>query len=111
VLAGSRDFIETHTWIAGENPVDLTGCAAHLLVGSGSDPSNRVVAISTTARAEGAITLGRGAGTVRLQLTTAAIQWLRSMASPTFALHVTFPSGIVVKLLQGNVSFHENGSL
>jgi hypothetical protein len=90
------------TWRAG-NPavaVNLTGCTARMHVRRALSASEILLSLTTE---NGRIVLGGLAGTVVLALTaaeTAAIDW----AHGVYDLEIVFGTGVVRRLLVGNVS-------
>lgn len=81
-------------------PTDLTGCTARMQVRSSID--DPVVLLSLTTE-NGGIALGGTAGTITLGLTavqTTAINWMTGV----YDLEIIFSTGLVRRLLAGNVT-------
>ena len=95
-------FVQTLTWKNGTPPVptDLTGCTARMQVRRTVDAPEILLSLTTE---NGGIVLGGTAGTITLGLTavqTAAIAWLTGV----YDLEIAFSTGLVRRLLAGNVT-------
>src|SRR2546421_629075 len=96
------DLRRTLTWKAGSPPapVDLTGCTAKLQ--ARDVLGNLKVDISTTANANGSITLGGAAGTIAVYISHAAT----ALAADDYLydLQITLANGDVRTLVNGTVT-------
>lgn len=98
----SATFIKKVTWKAGTPaiPVDLTGCTALAHIRTTAAAATILLVLST---ANGKIALGGADGTVTLTVSaaeTAAFTWLTGV----YDLYITFPHGIVRRLMGGTVT-------
>ena len=81
-------------------PTDLTGCTARMQVRRTVGDPDVLMSLTTE---NGGIALGGAAGTITLGLTalqTAAIPW----SAGVYDFELVFPSGLVRRLLAGNVT-------
>jgi hypothetical protein len=109
-LDPSRDFSETHTWVAGGSPVNLSGCSGLMVIRK--TPSNPcpVLALSTAPSAAGILVLGGTAGTIHVHMRRAALAALVGSPGASYVLSLDFPNGMRGNLLEGRVHIGPNGS-
>ena len=93
-------FSRILTWKSeDEDPIDLTGYAARMMLRDGIDASAPFLTLTTE---NGSITLGGALGTITLAITTAATAAL-TQDGGNYDLELVSGSGTVSRLLQGSV--------
>jgi hypothetical protein len=109
-LDRSRDFSDTHTWIAGGAPVDLTGCSASLAIRKAPPDAHPAIALSTTPGLHGLVALGGSLGTIHIRMTKVAMAALADASRASYALVIDFPNGMRTNLLEGRVHVNDKGN-
>jgi hypothetical protein len=104
----SREFFDTHTWLAAETPVDLTGSSGSMLISTASD--RPLLRLSSSTASEGGLTLGGVAGTIDVRITKAGIALLSAVRQASYLLSIHFADGTTVGLLQGVIYVNQDGS-
>jgi len=110
LLDPSRNFSETHTWVAGGSPVNLSGCSGLMVIRKIPSDPRPLLALSTEPSAAGILVLGGAAGTVRVHIRRTALAALVGVPQASYVLSLDFPSGMRRNLLEGRVHVEPHGS-
>ena len=114
VCEQGASFTRKLTWLAGEQPVDLTGWQARMQVRSDYGADTTVLELTD---ANGRIALGGAEGTITLALTAAETAALAVETGPgprrlpprvahVYDLELIAPGGAVTRLIQGLFMVH-----